>query len=109
MRGRRLSSRAPAPAPTSRRWGCSPTSSSCCTTCPTETALHNSEFGIRNLEFVLPFQLPTSNFHIPNSMNPALVVAAVLQLSSVIDGPPPPAAPDVIARDAATGKVTVRA
>jgi hypothetical protein len=40
-------------------------------------------------------------------MNPALVVAAVLQLSSVIDGPPPPAAPDVIARDAATGKVTV--
>jgi hypothetical protein len=42
-------------------------------------------------------------------MNPALVVAAVLQLSSVIDGPPPPAAPDVIARDAATGKVTVRA
>jgi hypothetical protein len=41
-------------------------------------------------------------------MNPALVLAAVLQLSPVIDGPPPPVAPDVISRDAA-GKVTVRA
>ena len=37
LHARRWSSRAPARAPTSQRWACFPTSSSCCTTCRSST------------------------------------------------------------------------